>query len=107
MRRDTQTKEEEQIVHKEVYICTLERTKGPFLQMALDQLEEQDQKTSVDLSSMPFSKQELQGIMNLNVKCKIKDKRSFGGLGLSAEFLGLIPEVDLEEDQLINWISPE
>lgn len=37
----------------------------------------------------------------------ITQKRSSLDPGLSAEFLGLIPDADLEEGKLVNWISPE
>lgn len=49
-RRDTQIKKEEQRVQKDVYTSTMKNTKGPFLQMGLDQSEDQDEKTSFDLS---------------------------------------------------------
>lgn len=95
-------KEEEQIVETEVYTSTLKST---FLQTMLDQLEVQDKKTSFGLSFMPFSRTPVDHEPN----CKMREntQRSSVGLGLSAEFSGLTPEADLEEDKLVIWVSPE
>lgn len=74
--------------------------------MVLDQFEEQDKKTSFDLS---FAFLKTPTPVDHKPKYKMYDytEEELFGLGLRAEFLGSIPDTDLEEDKLVNWISPE